>query len=289
VDLSVFTKSITDVLTIPNAATLEQGAYELEFDRIADALLNRAVVFLNNRPHRLSEIEFYCNGYNHKDEFAHGSAMQKQRAKWYFHMVGKSYKAGSYKGLDITFGEPNLIGGILLRSIQPIGGDLIEGPSLLVDHVLATTSFAKIDDLVKTFDLSADNASNSKTHPMFVGVTERQLDYLPKKDIVKSARVGLTLKRFLEGKEGYFGRRYRYMINSESIKKGKHYTIIGLHKQGKTPDEIAKIAKSPKGTVEKYIASYEGGKKKKWRKYIDATLTAETTCEAIGACEAQQM
>jgi len=243
-------------------------------------------VFINNQPHRLAEIEFYCNGHKHKDEFAHGSDLQKTRGKWYFHMVGQSYKAGSFKGLDLTFGDDNLIGGILLRSIQPIGGDLVEGPSLLVDHVLSTTSFSKIEDLVKSFDLSAEHLDqSSKTHPMFVGVTEVDLPFLPKKDVVKSARVGLTLKRFKEGKEAYLGRGYRYMINPDTIKKGKHYTIVGLHKQGKSPEEIAKIAKSPKGTVEKYIASYEKGKTKKWRDFIDETLDPDDTCQAIGACD----
>jgi len=33
-----------------------------------------------------------------------------------------TYKAGSYKGLDVSFGNPDLpaIGGILLRSLMPV-------------------------------------------------------------------------------------------------------------------------------------------------------------------------
>jgi len=37
---------------------------------------------------------------------------------WYFHRYGsKGYKSGTYKGLDITFGQDSMYGGILIRSI----------------------------------------------------------------------------------------------------------------------------------------------------------------------------
>lgn len=58
-------RSVLDMLVIPNIETLEDADFEKQFDRIADQLLNQAVVFVNNKPHRLSEIEFYCNGHKH--------------------------------------------------------------------------------------------------------------------------------------------------------------------------------------------------------------------------------
>lgn len=123
VQLLIRYRSVLDMLVIPNIETLEDADFEKQFDRIADQLLNQAVVFVNNKPHRLSEIEFYCNGHKHTgrllilekavislcflDHFAHGNEMQKTRGKWYFHKNGKSYKAGSFKGnYHITRGTP---------------------------------------------------------------------------------------------------------------------------------------------------------------------------------------
>jgi len=275
------------LLTIPNIETLASDDFEKEFDRIADVLLNQAVVFINNKPHRLMEIEFYCNGHNHKDEFAHGSDLQKTRGKWYFHKKGKSYKSGSFKGLDLTFGDPKFFGGILCRAVQEIGGNLVEGPSLLVDHVLATTSSNDIPALVETFDLNAENVEQAnKNHPLWVGAFEGTLPYYERRDVIKSARVGLTLKNFVEGKEKFFGKHYRYMTHPNQIKKGKHYMIVSLHKQGKSAAEINGLIKSTKGTIEKFADLYEKGKKKKdWRDYIDATLSNDDICEAFGACD----
>jgi len=287
VDFSVFNRSLVDVLRIPNIEQIERDDFEGQFDRIADQLLNHSVFFISNIPHRLTEIEFYCNGHKHPDEFAHGSDLQKTRGKWYFHTVGGTYKSGTYKGLDLTFGDDNFYGGILLRALQPIGGKIVEGPSLLVDHVLSTTSSAKIEQLVPTFDLSAENIGQAdKKHPMFIGVFDGELPYMGKKDIVKSGRVGLTLKRFKEGKEAYIGKHYRYMIDANAIKKGKHLTIVALHKQGKTAAEITEIAKSPAATVKKYCDAYDGGKGKDWRKYIDAALTPDDNSVLFGAIDA---
>lgn len=70
--------------------------------------------------------------------------------------MGGTYKSGSYKGLDISFGKPDLsaIGGILLRSLMPVtvtnhngklivsGGskdEFIEGPCNSVNRILLET------------------------------------------------------------------------------------------------------------------------------------------------------
>lgn len=71
---------------------------------------------------RVCEIEFYLNCEGHTDTFTHGDAMQRLNAKWYFHKMGGSYKSGSYKGLDLTFGRPEIkaTAGCLLRSLMPV-------------------------------------------------------------------------------------------------------------------------------------------------------------------------
>ena len=70
---------------------------------------------------RICEVEFYLNCEGHIDTFTHGDTLQKQNCKWYFHKMNGAYKSGTYKGLDLSFGKPdiNAIGGILIRAIMP--------------------------------------------------------------------------------------------------------------------------------------------------------------------------
>ena len=103
------------------------------FDKIAEAYLNHTVLEVRptgssqadqkSKYFRVAEIEFYLNDYRvHKDTFTHGDPMQKQTGKWYFHKFGNSYKAGTYKGLDVAIGKGEGVaaGGILLRSLMPV-------------------------------------------------------------------------------------------------------------------------------------------------------------------------
>lgn len=84
---------------------------EKEFKKIAKALMTEFVIKINETEFYLTEIEFYCKTINndtHQDPYVHGDDLQKEFGKWYFH--------GS--GLDITFGNENYYGGILLRGIK---------------------------------------------------------------------------------------------------------------------------------------------------------------------------
>ena len=62
--------------------------------------------------------------------------------KWYMHrMTAKnpmSFKGGSYKGMDLTFGDnKNSYGGILIRSILDLKtNEYIEGPCNTLDAFL---------------------------------------------------------------------------------------------------------------------------------------------------------
>ena len=56
---------------------------------------------------RITEVEVYFNDdKNHKDTFTHGDKYQRNGGHWYFHrMNGGTYKAGTYKGLDLAIGK----------------------------------------------------------------------------------------------------------------------------------------------------------------------------------------
>ena len=84
--------------------------------------------------------------------------MQKLNSQWYFHKMFGAYKSGSYKGLDLSLGRPDLptIGGILLRSLMPVTvtekdgkicvadpgtkAEFIEGPCNCVNRILLETT-----------------------------------------------------------------------------------------------------------------------------------------------------
>lgn len=73
---------------------------------------------------RITEIEFYFHNNSHLDPFVHINEQQKRNETWYFHRAGKSinnkYKGGTYKGLDIIFGNDHTYGGMLIRSMNLI-------------------------------------------------------------------------------------------------------------------------------------------------------------------------
>lgn len=92
---------------------------ENNFDTMANLLLNKSILVINNTEWRISEIEFYYHSNIHPDNYTHKDENQKRNGEWYFHRQnGKSYKGGTYKGLDISCGNENNYGGILLRSIE---------------------------------------------------------------------------------------------------------------------------------------------------------------------------
>jgi len=89
--------------------------------QLAHLLSQQAVLVINDKIYcRLAEIEFYYTNVvssnnsssskeeHHDDPFSHCHPLQLLMAQWYFHRSSSSatanYKAGSYKGLDVTFG-----------------------------------------------------------------------------------------------------------------------------------------------------------------------------------------
>jgi hypothetical protein len=164
--------------------------------------------------------------------------------QWYFHRAGKhpnsKYKGGTYKGLDLTFGNPNQYGGILIRAIQSITDQrVIDGPSKVVDEILRLTGVNRIEELVKniSLDVTVEDSLYLKT--------ASSLSHL---SICKGPRVGLSLKgntegqvsmimtnlgkdstpkilRIWHGKEPYIFRSYRYGV-FDLLKKEKWGFIL---------------------------------------------------------------
>lgn len=202
------------------------------FAQRAASLINRTELIINSRPHRIVEVEFYLYSNDHSDPFCHQNAQQLSNDQWYFHRAGKnitsSYKGGTYKGLDITFGGKGAYGGILIRSIQDLSqGAIVEGPCKVVDHILEVCSIATIDRLVDRISLDvgvADllylvSSDRLPAIPLFsgprVGLTLKGSDR-PALFLVPSP-VGLSLVTYASEREVYIFRSYRFGI--EGLKK----------------------------------------------------------------------
>lgn len=225
------------------------------FGPAADYLLNKTKIVVGDQALRITEAEFYYfDEETHPDYFAHRDPLQLAFGRWYFHRMDGSYKAGSFKGLDISFGDGTAFGGVLIRGLEKPDGDLIDGPSLCVDHLLATGGFAKVALMDEAI---AERPVWDQESPLTLVDT----DEFDAKEVYRSSRVGLTLKRSFPGSNMpyYITRPYRFLTEPRRIKKGKIYLQMTLHREGLTPEEINKLTGSPKSSILKNIAAYDEG------------------------------
>ena len=226
---------------------------EAWFDTIAALLLGQVALVAGGKAHRLVEIEFYYSGGAHPDPFAHCDPIQQQNGTWYFHRDEGSYRGGSFKGLDVTFGL-GAFGGVLIRTIRADeDGKVVNGCSLCVDHLLSQTGHASVAEL--------DGEINGRNIWDAASPLHLRLDAAPPENTWKTARVGLTLKRAYKHREmkRYIMRPYRYLTDARAVKKGRLHHIIGLHKAGQTPAEIRALTGSPARSIQKYIDNYTEG------------------------------
>src|SRR5579883_1075751 len=145
---------------------------------------------------------------------------QKKNSVWYFHKQnGKSYKNGSFKGLDISCGHGENYGGILIRSISEVSNsikeeNLIEGPSKTVDKILELCKVNHIKDLVDLLPNNIFTKSILYLQPIEELKDIKQIE----NNILISPRVGLTLKKTKNLE--YIMKPYRF-LNCKQIKKAQ--------------------------------------------------------------------
>lgn len=165
------------------------------FDRFAENLFSKILIVCNGVQFRLTEIEFYLYSDDHPDPFVHRHPRQLTNGEWYFHCTTHkegTYKGGTFKGLDITFGieetKPEY-GGILIRSIQNLDtSEYIVGPCNCVDALLTTAGYPNdIRGLVGAMpSLSILDQRN---------ILRVERVELAPPEIRRSPRVGLSMKR----------------------------------------------------------------------------------------------
>lgn len=257
-------ESIQSAKNIPNTPDqpLLAQHWQSWFEQMSDVLLNQSVLLVGKETYRLREIEFYYHGEGHADPFAHRDPMQKTTAQWYFHRDQGSYRGGSFKGLDISFGPSSAFGGVLIRSISRIAGtdestgaDEVNGSCLCVERMLAVTK----QPTVAALDGALGPCKVWEGAGILQLARQNDLPVLPK---VATARVGLTLKRAYQYKDmpSYIVRPYRFLNDSTWIKKGKHHLVIALYRMGKSAAEIQSITESTKKSIQSLIDAYNAGK-----------------------------
>lgn len=237
---------------------------------VARWLIREVELVAGDEALRVEEAEAYFVGGAHRDPFAHQHPTQSDPGRWYFHRVGGSYRGGSFKGLDLTFGPPGTFGGVLIRTLRRPSGALVSGPSRCVDHLLALTGAARVAALDDGRDALGDGALRLRPAPREVA-------------ILRTARVGLTLKRHTPGDDRprFLLRPDRLLTDPRGIAKGRVHTVIALHQAGESPAAIRATTGST--AVERYLARYDAGvRAPSFDRFVGAALRAGDYAELHG-------
>jgi 3-methyladenine DNA glycosylase Mpg len=221
------------------------------FAQIAEDLLRRRELRVGKERLRLVEVELYYHGEGHLDPFSHRQPITQQPGLWYFHSAGRSYRGGSFKGMDITFGHAGAYGGVLIRAVERSDGRLIDGPSLCVDFILKAAGYRTVAELDRTIGRRKVWQLGSPLR-----VVESKVAH--NRPIYQSARVGLTLnsQREPQARLEYFARPYRFLTEPRRIKKGKRLLVASLHEQGFGDDEIMRLTGCPRGALARHISTF---------------------------------
>jgi hypothetical protein len=249
------------------------------FESMAEQLLNATDFLVQGVPHRFAELEFYYHGPGHEDPFAHRNPVQLENGRWYFHKSHGQYRGGSFKGLDLGFGDGTAHFGVLIRTIIGPDGTLIDGPSLSVDYLLQATearSAARLDAWIGTRKLWDATAPISvRPSQEFRTVT-----------IHTTSRIGLSLKKAAAAPTAprFVGKAYRFLTEPKAISKGKLHLVLSLHRRGKSMEEIRQTTGTPRKSIERYVERYELGKREKsLAGYVGRELDRMELAQMLGA------
>ncbi|MES1912166.1 MAG: hypothetical protein MHM6MM_004484 [Cercozoa sp. M6MM] len=229
----------------------------------------------------LGEVEFYLQHADHfMDPFAHASSLQRTTSgNWYFHRAGTAkngkegaYKGGSYKGLDLTFGDPGrgLVGGMLIRTIVDTESNtVIEGPCRTVDTLLKASGASSIVDFVgmDSFRLDAlSSLSESEYEAPLLSLCrpEEQKHTTNDKTLLASPRVGLTLKKDTPQRRLFQMRPLRFLLSNllqeGHIRKYKHLAALSLYVSlNEDAESVREKAKLGKVQLRNYVAHFSKG------------------------------
>ena len=181
------------------------------FDELANYLINECILKIGEIEYELMELEFYFKDKNHEDTNTHCSLCQMQSNRWYLHQLGNNkFKSGNYKGLDITFGDEDSYGGILIRGIKA-NNEIIAGPSNTVSKIMENLNL-QINDMDTLGNLIFEQDISTNNSLKIIEKENINLSIL-----LRSSRVGLVKI------DKYFSYPYRYIKNNSEYRKHSNF------------------------------------------------------------------
>lgn len=166
-----------DLLNAKNITEIEKL-----FLKFSNILMNNYQIKINDKLFELTEIEFYyLNLNNHHDTYTHSNEKQKKELELYVHK--QPWMRG---GIDLTFGNEDFYGGILIRGIKH-NENYYSGPAKS-KQAIVTNSYIKADSNYKLLQKYLDKKTNwsiidkeqtfsSIFHSTRVGLGKGNLDF----------------------------------------------------------------------------------------------------------------
>ena len=236
---------------LQNLHSLSIEDVEGHLQSAGEEVLRRIQLNVFGHPCRILEVEFYFFGGQHRDPFAHCHEVQREFGHWYLHRVGTGFRNGSFKGIDLTFGQDTSFGGMLIRSLLDADGSVVCGPSLCVDHLIARSTVGHVRQLN---ELIGRRSALDTRNPIHLAERTATATDLEREKVFRSARVGLSTARIPADAQPqlFLDREYRFLREPKKIKKGRPLLIRALHRSGHSSDEIRAITGSPAKSIAKY-------------------------------------
>eukprot|EP00927_Polykrikos_kofoidii_P079477 TRINITY_DN76261_c0_g1_i1.p1 TRINITY_DN76261_c0_g1~~TRINITY_DN76261_c0_g1_i1.p1 ORF type:complete len:397 (+),score=43.29 TRINITY_DN76261_c0_g1_i1:56-1192(+) len=273
---------------------------------VAHGLMNHWELWIAGRRHRIVEMEAYVHGFDHKDPYVHCDDGQRHGGCWYFHKQGNSFKGGSFKGLDLACGggggrgsgpDGSVRGGLLLRSVMEVpesggkGGELIEGPCLVVDRILRLCEQPSIAAFVAGRSTAELGALSTK------GLSLKLAPFAWSDHVWEAPRVGLVLredesKTHSSGRPvDFVGRPYRFSVLPCRLGKFRAGFVAAAHvaaRGGVDKSSVAVDFRKGLGLSrsDDYVAATEKGMREGCPdRFINRKIaTQQDLCELYGAC-----
>ena len=123
------------------------------FNNLANELLNGSLLQISDTCRlRLTEIEIYYYNESHQDEYVHKHLHQKRKGFYMHQYKNGTYKSGTWKGLDITYGDDDTYFGVLIRGVIDTkeGSKHIDGPCNSVNYIMKCLNCDNLEDLAQT-------------------------------------------------------------------------------------------------------------------------------------------
>jgi len=167
---------------------------ERHFLAFSKQLMNEYVLVIDDIHYELTEIEYYYQSHEHYDTYLHGKEQQKKFRTLYVHTKGRG-------GFDLTFGNGDFYGGILIRGIK--SKELfITGQIRLKKHILKNIG----DTLLSKYDSFQEYFDKNK-----FPIVPKEKEDISTHKVFHSTRIGLTNKDKDEKKEKFQDAFYRFI------------------------------------------------------------------------------